>query len=88
LVLYNTMGLKKIFWAKEAGDNLWAYGSVHLEGEPYKSTDWARFYFPKVQSGKQINKKHFQNNSNEIDLWFMCRIELQALAWIWNSMDS
>jgi len=22
----------------------------------------------KVQSGKQINKKHFQNNSNEIDL--------------------
>ena len=29
----------------------------------------------KVQSGKQINKKHFQNNSNEIDLWFMCRID-------------
>ena len=39
------------------------------------------FYFPnvflfyillknvgKVQSGKQINKKHFRNNSNEIDL--------------------
>ena len=26
----------------------------------------------KVQSGKQINKKHFQNNSNEIDLWFFC----------------
>jgi len=36
------------------------------------------FYFPnvfyfkknvgKVQSGKQVNKKHFQNNSNEIDL--------------------
>ena len=35
------------------------------------------FYFPdvfylkdigKVQSGKQINKKHFQNNSNVIDL--------------------
>ena len=36
------------------------------------------FYFPdvffifkkvgKVQSGKQINKKYFQNNSNEIDL--------------------
>jgi len=34
------------------------------------------FYFPnvfylknvgKVQSGKQINKKHFQNNSNETD---------------------
>ena len=24
----------------------------------------------KVQSGKQINKKHFQNNSNETDLWF------------------
>jgi len=24
--------------------------------------------FGKVQSGKQINKKHFQNNSNEIDL--------------------
>ena len=22
----------------------------------------------KVQSGKQINKKHFQNNSNETDL--------------------
>jgi len=22
----------------------------------------------KVQSGKQVNKKHFQNNSNEIDL--------------------
>jgi len=31
-----------------------------------------RFLFLKnvgeVQSGKQINKKHFQNNSNEIDL--------------------
>ena len=36
------------------------------------------FYFPnvflffknvgKVQSGKQSNKKHFQNSSNEIDL--------------------
>jgi len=30
------------------------------------------FYFKKnvgkVQSGKQINKKHFQNNSNEINL--------------------
>jgi len=26
----------------------------------------------KVQSGKQINKKHFQNNSNETDLWFFC----------------
>ena len=26
----------------------------------------------KVQSGKQINKKHFQNDSNEIDLWFFC----------------
>ena len=26
----------------------------------------------KVQSGKQINKKHFQNNSNEIDLRFFC----------------
>jgi len=30
-----------------------------------------RFLFKKnvgkVQSGKQINKKHFQNNSNEID---------------------
>ena len=36
------------------------------------------FYFPNVfyfknvgkvqQSGKQINKKHFQNSSNEIDL--------------------
>ena len=26
----------------------------------------------KVQSGKQVNKKHFQNNSNEIDLWFFC----------------
>ena len=28
-----------------------------------------------VQSGKQINKKHFQNNSNEIDLglcFFCC----------------
>jgi len=24
----------------------------------------------KVQSGKQINKKHFENNSNQIDLWF------------------
>jgi len=24
----------------------------------------------KVQSGKQINKKPFQNNSNQIDLWF------------------
>jgi len=33
------------------------------------------FYFKKVgnvQSGKQINKKHFQNNSNEIDLRFFC----------------
>jgi len=31
-----------------------------------------RFLFEKnvgnVQSGKQINKKHFQNNSNEMDL--------------------
>jgi len=26
------------------------------------------FKVGKVQSGKQINKKHFQNNSNEIDL--------------------
>ena len=26
----------------------------------------------KVQSGKQIDNKHFQNNSNEIDLWFFC----------------
>ena len=35
------------------------------------------FYFPnvfylknvgKVQSGKQMNKKHFQTNSNEVDL--------------------
>jgi len=26
----------------------------------------------KVQSDKQINTKHFQNNSNEIDLWFFC----------------
>ena len=25
----------------------------------------------KVQSGKQINEKHFQNNSNEIDLRFI-----------------
>jgi len=31
----------------------------------------------KVQNGKQINNKHFENNSNEI-----CRIELQALAGI------
>jgi len=50
------------------------------------------FYFQKnvikVHSGKQINKKHFQNNSNEIDLWFMCRIELQKLAGIWTSMGS
>jgi len=38
--------------------------------------------FGGVQSGKQINKKHFQNNSNETDLRFMCRIELQALAGI------
>jgi len=33
-----------------------------------------RFLFSKnvgkVQSGKQSNKKHFQNNSNKIDLWF------------------
>ena len=28
-------------------------------------------YVGKVRS-KQINKKHFQNNSNEIDLWFFC----------------
>ena len=54
----------------------------------------------KVQSGMQINKKHFQNNSNEIDLWFfflficfwklweMCRVELQAPAGIWNSLGS
>ena len=44
------------------------------------------FYFPnvflflknvgKVERGKQINKKHFRNNSNEID------VELQALAGI------
>jgi len=27
-----------------------------------------RWQSSKVQSGKQINKKHFQNNSNEIDL--------------------
>jgi len=33
----------------------------------------------KVQSGKQINKKHFQNNSNEIG---PCRIELQELTGI------
>ena len=34
-----------------------------------------RFYkVGKVQSGKQINKKHFQNNSNEIDLRFFCRM--------------
>jgi len=26
----------------------------------------------KVQSGNQINKKHFQNNSNKTDLWFFC----------------
>ena len=26
----------------------------------------------KVQSGKQIDNKHFENNSNEIDLWFFC----------------
>ena len=26
----------------------------------------------KVNSGKQINEKHFQNNSNEIDIWFFC----------------
>jgi len=41
------------------------------------------FYFPnvfflflknvgKVQSGKQINKKHFQNNSNEIETYDLC----------------
>jgi len=40
---------------------------------------WSRFFYfsdvflflknvGKVESGKQINKKHFQNNSNEIDL--------------------
>jgi len=44
----------------------------------YVFTFLAFFYFPngfyfnknvgKVQSGKKINKKHFQNNSNEIDL--------------------
>jgi len=26
----------------------------------------------KVQSGKQINKKHFQNNSNEIETYDLC----------------
>ena len=26
----------------------------------------------RVCTGKQINKKHFQNNSNDIDLWFFC----------------
>ena len=26
----------------------------------------------KVQSGKQSNKKHFQNNNNEIDIRFFC----------------
>ena len=44
----------------------------------YFSPVFTFFIFPKfffifknvgrVQSGKQINKKHFQNNSNEIDL--------------------
>jgi len=63
MVLYNTMGLKKIFWAKEAGDNLWAYGSVHLEGEPYKSTDWARFYFPNVF----YFKKRWQSSKRQAD---------------------
>ena len=30
----------------------------------------------KVQSGKQINKKHFQNNSNETDLMiFLLHVE-------------
>jgi len=53
-----------------------------------KKKFWSRFFtfltffnFPnvfflknvgKVQIGKQINKKHFQNNSNEMDLWFLC----------------
>jgi len=31
----------------------------------------------KVQSGKQINKKHFQNNSNETDLWFFCCMHVE-----------
>ena len=36
-----------------------------------------RFLFKKnvgkvFHSCKQINKKHFRNNSNEIDLWFFC----------------
>ena len=63
---------------------------------------WSRFfYFPnvfylknvaKVQSGKQINKKHFQNNSNEIDLLDhaqycktnlngIFRVALKAISW-------
>jgi len=33
--------------------------------------DFPKVFFKnvgKVQSGKQINKKHFQNNSNEIEI--------------------
>jgi len=39
----------------------------------------------KVQGGKQINKKHFQNNSNEIDLWFFCCMsnDLKCLSINW-----
>jgi len=36
----------------------------------------------KVQSGKQINKKHFQNNSNEIDLWFFCYLLCLTHVWM------
>jgi len=44
--------------------NFFYFGHVFLFSKCF-------FYFKrvgKVQSGKQINKKHFQNNSNEMDL--------------------
>jgi len=46
-------------------DTFFTFFNVFLFSKRY-------FYFKKnvgkVQSGKQINKKHFQNNSNEIDV--------------------
>jgi len=42
--------------------------------------DFLKSQVGKVQSSKQVNKKHFQNNSNEIDLWFSvaCRMTWNA----------
>ena len=68
--------------------------SIDVKNVFYVFLFWSRFYVfilqtffilkknvGKVQSGKQINKKHFQNNSNEIDLWFISEgANVQVLA--------